>query len=162
MKQLHETHRPAVPEPAGRKPMSGSAEALLLDGLFELAEVLGAVMERGVAAHGLTRARAGLLWALHHGGPVTQRALAAALHVSPRNVTGLLDALQSDGLVHRAAHPTDRRATLVSLTAAGRETTAALRAGRDQLALELFGDMPADRREALLAGMTTVIARLRG
>ena len=161
MKRLHDDYCSAAPEPAVRKPMTGSTEALLLDHLFELAEVLGAVMERGVAAHGLTRARAGLLWALCHGGPVTQRALAAALHVTPRNVTGLLDALQSDGLVHRAAHPTDRRATLVSLTAAGRETTAALRAGRDELALELFGDMPVGRREALLAGMTTVTARLR-
>jgi hypothetical protein len=34
--------------------------------------VLAAMMERGVAERGLTRVRAGLLWALHHDGPVTQ------------------------------------------------------------------------------------------
>ncbi|CCK28686.1 hypothetical protein BN159_4307 [Streptomyces davaonensis JCM 4913] len=131
-----------------------------LDRLFELSEVLGSMMERGVAEHGLTRARAGLLWALFHDGSMTQRALAARLQVTPRNVTGLLDALEADGLVARAAHPTDRRATLVSLTEPGRTLTAGLRGGRDALALELFGDMPAAQLAAIQDGLETVIARL--
>lgn len=132
-----------------------------LDRLFELAEVLGAMMARGVAERGLTAARAGLLWALLHDGPMTQRALAAQLGVTPRNVTGLLDALQTDGLVAREAHPTDRRATLVSLTAKGRTVTATLRGGRDSMAAELFGDMPAAQLEALQGGLEVVIERLR-
>jgi DNA-binding MarR family transcriptional regulator len=142
--------------PEGQAPAS-----LSLDRLFELAEALGAMMQRGVAERGLTTARAGLLWALFHDGPMTQRALAGRLGVTPRNVTGLLDALQADGLVVRGAHPTDRRATLVSLTEKGHSVTAALRAGRDELAAELFGDMPAAQLDALRAGLETVIERLR-
>lgn len=46
----------------------------------------------------------------------------------PRNVTGLLDALTDKGYVARQPHPTDRRATLVSLTDHGRTTIAKLRA----------------------------------
>lgn len=137
-----------------------ASASVSLDRLFELAEVLGAMMERGVAEHGLTRARAGLLWALFHDGAMTQRALAARLQVTPRNVTGLLDALEAEGLVARAAHPTDRRATLVSLTEQGRTLTAGLRGGRDALALELFGDMPAAQLAAIQGGLETVIARL--
>ncbi|MFG2549498.1 MarR family winged helix-turn-helix transcriptional regulator [Streptomyces sp. NPDC048581] len=137
-----------------------ASASVSLDRLFELAEVLGSMMERGVAEHGLTRARAGLLWALFHDGAMTQRALAARLQVTPRNVTGLLDALEADGLVARAAHPTDRRATLVSLTEHGRTLTAGLRGGRDALALELFGDMPAAQLAAIQDGLETVIARL--
>ncbi|WP_371131993.1 MarR family transcriptional regulator [Streptomyces sp. cf386] len=60
---------------------------------------------------------------------MTQRALAASRAVTPRNITGLLDALQEEGLVARDAHPTDRRATLVSLTRKGREFTSGLRGG---------------------------------
>jgi DNA-binding MarR family transcriptional regulator len=92
---------------------------------------------------------------------MTQRALARTLGVTPRNVTGLLDGLQGDGLVLREAHPTDRRATLVSLSTRGREITASLRGGRDEMADALFGDMPAARLEAFRDGLESVIERLR-
>ncbi|MFI1358122.1 MarR family winged helix-turn-helix transcriptional regulator [Streptomyces sp. NPDC020898] len=143
--------------------MSGedAPASVSLDRLFELAEVLGAMMARGVAERGLTTARAGLLWALLHDGPMTQRALAARLGVTPRNVTGLLDALQADGLVAREAHPSDRRATLVSLTAKGRTVTNALRGSRTSMAAELFGDMPATQLEAFQGELEVVIERLR-
>ncbi|MFD0506250.1 MarR family winged helix-turn-helix transcriptional regulator [Streptomyces chiangmaiensis] len=112
------------------RPESAASASVSLDRLFELAEVLGVMMQRGVAERGLTTARAGLLWVLFHEGPMTQRDLARQLRVTPRNVTGLLDALEGDGLVERGPHPTDRRATLVSLTAQGRSTAGpARRAG---------------------------------
>jgi DNA-binding MarR family transcriptional regulator len=142
-------------------PEGRASASVSVDRLFELAEVLGAMMQRGVTERGLTTARAGLLWALFHGGPMTQRALAGQLGVTPRNVTGLLDALQADGLVLRAAHPTDRRAILVSLTEKGRTVTAALRGGRDELAAELFGDLPAGQLDAFTTRLETVIERLR-
>ncbi|WP_367323311.1 MarR family winged helix-turn-helix transcriptional regulator [Streptomyces sp. HUAS ZL42] len=148
-------------KPLHDKPEGAASASVSLDRLFELAEVLGAMMERGVAEHGLTRARAGLLWTLFHDGAMTQRALAGQLGVTPRNVTGLLDALEADGLVARATHPTDRRATLVSLTERGRTLTAGLRAGRDELAVELFGDMPGAQLAAIHDGLDTVITRLR-
>jgi DNA-binding MarR family transcriptional regulator len=142
-------------------PERAAPASVSLDRLFELAEVLGAMMRRGVAERGLTTARAGVLWALFHGGPMTQRALATRLGVTPRNVTGLLDALQADGLVAREAHPVDRRAVLVSLTGEGRSVTAALRGGRDELAAALFSEMPADQLVSFTAGLETVIERLR-
>ncbi|KAF4408551.1 MarR family transcriptional regulator [Streptomyces sp. Ru87] len=129
--------------------------------MFELAETLGALMERGMAERGVSRARAGLLWALSHGGPMTQRALATRLGVTPRNVTGLLDALEGDGLVRREPHPTDRRALLVSLTGRGRSLTAALRSGRDEMAAGLFTGMPREQVAAFTAGLELVIERLR-
>lgn len=150
MKQLHDM--PEGPDTA----------RVSLDRLFELAEVLGAMMQRGVAERGLTTARAGVLWALFHDGPMTQRALAGQLGVTPRNVTGLLDALQADGLVDRKAHPTDRRATLVALTGKGRQVTEALRVGRDELAAALFDGMPPGQRAVFTASLETVIERLRG
>ncbi|MBC9714700.1 MarR family transcriptional regulator [Streptomyces sp. TRM66268-LWL] len=133
-----------------------------LDRLFELAEVLGSLMQRGLAERGLTTARAGVLWELFHHGPMTQRALAARRGVTPRNVTGLLDALEEEGLVTRGAHPTDRRATLVSLSAKGRTFTSDLRGGRDELAAVLFGDLPPGQMAAFTDTLTVAIDRLKG
>ncbi|HEV3399799.1 MAG TPA: MarR family transcriptional regulator, partial [Actinomycetes bacterium] len=87
--------------------------------LFQLTVRLGEEMEKGLVERGLTRARAAVIWQLHQQGPVTQRTLSQALRVSPRNITGLLDALEAGGYVARGRHPTDRRATLVSLTDEG-------------------------------------------
>lgn len=61
--------------------------------------------------------------------------LAAHLRVAPRSVTDVVDALQERGLVTREPDPTDRRATVVTLTASGtqlvHETDAARRADAD-------------------------------
>jgi len=46
--------------------------------------------------------------------------LAGDLRVAPRSVTDVIDALEERGLVHRTPDPTDRRATVVTLTASGR------------------------------------------
>jgi DNA-binding MarR family transcriptional regulator len=38
-----------------------------------------------------------VLWALQESGPVVMRALSQQLGISPRTVTGLIDALEADG-----------------------------------------------------------------
>src|SRR4051812_26956732 len=68
-----------------------------LDRLLRVVVVLGDDMTRSLARDGLTDSRAHLLWVLRQSGPTTQRALADAMNVSPRNVTGLLDGLVSGG-----------------------------------------------------------------
>ena len=85
-----------------------------------------------------TRARTHLLWELHRLGPSTQQALAETLKVSPRNVTGLVDALESHGYLERRPHPTDRRALLVTLTDLGSQTMARMAADREQAAAQLL------------------------
>jgi DNA-binding MarR family transcriptional regulator len=68
---------------------------------------------------GTTPARARLLAALQCEGPCKMNELGALLAVTPRNVTKLVDGLEAEGLVARRPHPTDRRATLVSVTDRG-------------------------------------------
>ncbi|GAA2637279.1 MarR family transcriptional regulator [Actinomadura fulvescens] len=140
--------------------MAGSG-AGALERLFELAVMTSEFMERGMAARGLTRARTSVLWALHQRGPSTQKALADLIGVTPRNITGLLDALEADGFAERGRHPTDRRATLVSLTAKGVETMTGLteeyRAGYDFL----FDGVPAADLESFVSVACTVMDRIR-
>ncbi|MBZ9643972.1 hypothetical protein [Streptomyces sp. PSKA30] len=66
-----------------------------------------------------------------------------------------------DALGHGEAHPTDRRATLVSLTDRGREVTAGLRGGRDDLAAALFADMPPGQLDDFTLSLAQVIERLK-
>jgi len=128
--------------------------------LFELAVRLGDAMERGLAERGLTMARAELLWRLQRRGPATQRALSEDLRCTPRNVTGLVDALETAGLVERRAHPTDRRATLVTLTDAGAQLAAPMDAGYRAMGRELFDDFSEDEFRAFASGMDRILGRI--
>ena len=56
-----------------------------------------------------------LLYELHCNGPRRMADLADALGVTPRNVTALVDGLESEHLVRRLPHPTDRRVTMVEM-----------------------------------------------
>jgi DNA-binding MarR family transcriptional regulator len=53
--------------------------------------------------------------------PMSMGELAAALGIDPANATGVVDDLESLGLVRRQPHPTDRRAKLVEATPKGKE-----------------------------------------
>jgi DNA-binding MarR family transcriptional regulator len=132
-----------------------------LDLLLELSLLLNEDMTAGLARDGLTTSRTKLLWVLGTNGPMTQRALAEALGVSARNVTGLVDALEATGFVTREPHPTDRRASLVSFTEHGAAVLAKLQDGRHEFARLLFGELPERRLGHLVDGLTDVRDRLR-
>ena len=132
-----------------------------LDRTLELAVLVNEDMDRALAADGLTRSRAHVLFELHQRGPVPQRTLATALQVSARNITGMVDALVATGFVTREPHPTDRRATLVTPTERGRQTAAALARGRHELAAALFGDMPPDQLATYTEVLDLVMTRFR-
>lgn len=52
--------------------------------------------------------------------PISMGELATALGIDPPNATVLVDDLESQGLVRRQPHPTDRRAKLVEATRKGK------------------------------------------
>jgi len=54
------------------------------------------------------------------GEPLSQRALADLVGVEGPSMVSMLDRLERDGLVARAASPTDRRVKLVQLTDTGK------------------------------------------
>ncbi|GAB3322995.1 hypothetical protein GCM10027451_46190 [Geodermatophilus aquaeductus] len=137
------------------------ARIAALDRVLEVTVLLGRDMTASLAGEGLTVARTTLLWRLRETGPSTQRALADALGVSARNVTGLVDGLVEAGLVTREPHPTDRRATLVTPTARADELLAGMAAGQAELADQLFGGMSPERLEGLVSGLDEVLERLR-
>jgi len=129
--------------------------------VLQLVVLLNDDMTQAIEALELTQSRTHLLWELGRRGPVTQRVLADALKVTPRAVTGLVDALAVDGLVTREPHPSDRRATLVTLTRRGKALVTQLQRDHRALARALFAGMPRREFAAFARGLAEVIARLR-
>jgi DNA-binding MarR family transcriptional regulator len=146
MKQLH------------KLPRTEASKAL--ERLFEVAIRLTGGMDRGLAGQGVSRARAELVWTLRRGGPATQRELSDRLRCSPRNVTGLVDGLEAAGLVSRRPHPTDRRASLVTLTEEGTALVVAWEAGQQEMASALFGGLSEREIRTFLATLNRVAEAL--
>lgn len=137
------------------------AEITVLDRLLEISELFQKDMARAFEGTPLTAARTRLLWDLQHEGPSTQHALATRLGVSPRNITGLVDALEAGGYVTRSPHPTDRRATIVSLAASARRTMQQMQREHAELSAELLGAVTAADRPAFERGVDAIAGRLR-
>jgi len=109
-------------------------------------------MARGLKLRGLTKARATLLWVVGESGhrSLTQRQIADRLHVTPRNVTTLIDALERDGFVTRAEHERDRRAVSIRLTPKGDAATARMKSESAALAHRLFAHLSQDELTTLI------------
>ncbi|MEZ0090285.1 MarR family winged helix-turn-helix transcriptional regulator [Streptacidiphilus sp. EB129] len=86
----------------------------------------------------------------HHGRMIRLNQLAERLHIAPRSVTTVVDALESGGLVERVQDPDDRRAILLRLTEAGERMVARIGQVRQEVAEEYFGRISSDDRATLL------------
>jgi DNA-binding MarR family transcriptional regulator len=102
---------------------------------LEVVELIGDVVSRfyedyedAAAQHTLTGAQARLL-SLLSLEPLPMRRLAQRLRCEPSNVTGIVDRLESRGLVERRADPGDRRVKVAAATEEGRRVARELREG---------------------------------
>ena len=78
------------------------------------------LQERWAEKYGLSEGRLGILFRLYRQGTCPLGDLAGDLDSTPRNITGLVDHLERDGLVERVPDPDDRRSVRANLTEAGR------------------------------------------
>ena len=79
--------------------------------LFALAPRLVEIQDLGAREYGMSYARGRVVAALHASGPVLMRALSQAVGVTPRTITGLVDALEADGWGARRASWSFRMST---------------------------------------------------
>ena len=104
----------------------------------------------------VSHARMRLLWALKCGGSRIMSEISEELGVSRRNVTALVDALESEGHVRRRDHPTDRRATLIELTDRGRESTGRLFEEHRAAMAQIFEALPEEDRQEMIRLMSRI------
>ena len=84
-------------------------------------------------------------------GPLRMSVIAERLAVVARTVTDVVDGAEVAGLVARRDDPTDRRSTLVELTASGRRLLDQLDIARSESAARVFGVLTEAQRGQLLA-----------
>jgi DNA-binding MarR family transcriptional regulator len=114
--------------------------ANVLSDLFALAPLLNRLVIEGLGRRRLTHARVRLMLILFDAGPLIMTELAQSLDITPRAVTALVDGLDRTGFVQRSTRPTDRRATVVALTAKGRRICADMRCRYARWADDVLGD----------------------
>jgi len=87
--------------------------------LMRASRAITARVEGRLTAAGITATQLGVLEALLHLGPLTQRVLIDKVLTSPGNMTDLIDKLEQRGYVSRCRVASDRRNVEVGLTPAG-------------------------------------------
>ncbi|WP_216319172.1 MarR family winged helix-turn-helix transcriptional regulator [Deinococcus aestuarii] len=87
--------------------------------LWRAAHAVEVAANRHLGDHGLTISQFGVIEALYHLGPLSQRQLADKILRSSGNLTMVIDNLERDGLVRRERDAQDRRVMNVFLTDAG-------------------------------------------
>jgi DNA-binding MarR family transcriptional regulator len=110
--------QPPAEEAAGR-PSPAALEPGIGHRLHAVARLIRRRFERNVRQAGLpiTRLQAALLIYIARHPGVGQTAAASDLDIEPIALVRMLDRLHEEGLVDRHAHPTDRRARTLWLTA---------------------------------------------
>lgn len=134
---------------------SGSAEErAALDAYIKVwraAHAMEVRANRHLAAHNLTISQFGVLEALHHLGPLSQRQLADKILRSSGNLTMVIDNLERDGLVGRERDLKDRRVMTVSLTSRGQDLIGLLMPKHVQNVLGVFAALSAEELTQLAA-----------
>jgi DNA-binding MarR family transcriptional regulator len=122
-----------------REPRGFSAPAFLLAQIGAHAASRFAERLRPI---GLSPAHAGILRILDAAPAITQQALAGALGSPPSRLVGLVDELETKGLVEREADESDRRRYALCLTAKGKSV------------LHTIGSLAREHQDALLAALS--------
>jgi DNA-binding MarR family transcriptional regulator len=99
----------------------------------------------------LSGPRMGVLFIVHHHGGIRMGDLAAKLHVAPRTVTDLVDGLERDGFLHRVPDPSDRRASILELSALAKKDVEHIASMRTKFVEEIFSPLSNDEKDTLVA-----------
>jgi DNA-binding MarR family transcriptional regulator len=124
-----------------------------LDELAGVVERLVTWLRRSTAVPGYSVTSRLTLARLQADGPARISDLARLEGVTQPAMTGLVNRLETEGLVTRTADPTDARAALVALTDSGREFVAARRVERARVLTGRIERLSDADRTAILAAL---------
>ena len=156
---------PAPHDPGRRTPGTASAgdgaadpgsEADLGDLVLRVARTLRHRGAQAMAPWDLAPHHARALRVVGRHERIRPGELAAHLRVAPRSVTDVVDALEERGLLERRPDPTDRRATVLALTASGRRLVDEIGTARRADAHAYFDRLP-ERDQASLRRILTAL-----
>jgi MarR family transcriptional repressor of emrRAB len=128
---------------------------------LSLAAAIDRDCARLLAPHGLSEGRFVLLFLLDATTDgLAPNVLAERAGVSRATVTGLLDGLEREALIERAADDNDRRALRIHLTRRGRQTAKKVFDQHGRWIAGLFGNLDSKERHQLTALLDKVAGNL--
>lgn len=110
-----------------------------------------ALVAEALAGEGLKMWHHVVLSAVAELGPVAQAELGRGVRLDPKDVVGILNDLQSAGLVVREPDPKDRRKNAVSSTGEGRRLLARCEKAAQEANDELLAPLTAAERELFMS-----------
>lgn len=124
--------------------------------IHDIARLMKRRFEEQAKAHDMTLPQWRVLSQLSRNDTLSQVALAGLIESDPMTVSGILDRLETKGLVERSADPNDSRAKLAKVTDKAR----VLVGETWSLALEVYEQaiegLTAEDKDALTAGLTVM------
>ena len=127
------------------------ADENLLDSFWAVARRLRHLSRDALAPWDVAPSQSRALGMLRRHGQLRLGELSERLHIVPRSATEVVDGLQERGWCVRQPDPADRRATVVTLTDAGRELSEAIRAAQLEQAEKFFAVLAHEERAELAA-----------
>jgi len=134
------------------------ADENLLDSFWAVTRQLRRRSREALAPWDVSPSQSRALRVLLRHGQLRLGELSERLHIVPRSATEMVDGLQERGWCVREPDPADRRATVVSLTEAGRALALAIHAAQQDQARGYFAVLDGEERARLAA----ILDRLTG
>jgi len=101
----------------------------------------------------LERSSYGILCLILDEGPQRLGTIATAFTLDPSTITRQVQAVEKAGLAVKTVDPSDRRASLLSLTEQGREAIETARGYRREMLAKIIGDWPEEERQGFGASL---------
>ncbi|MET9224999.1 MarR family winged helix-turn-helix transcriptional regulator [Lentzea sp. NPDC003310] len=142
--------------------VGSSTSMAAVTSVMRVQQIIQSAVDAALKPHGLTFARYEALVLLYFSrkGALPMRVMGERLQLHPTSVTNIVDRLESDGLVRRTPHPTDRRTTLVEITDAGLQRRESATAAVVEVNLGLKG--LTDRQTEQLTDLLAKVRRASG
>ncbi|MDO9570068.1 MAG: MarR family transcriptional regulator [Hydrogenophaga sp.] len=108
-----------------------------------------AVFLQRMEPYGLRPVDFSVLTLIAHNPGITSRQICTALDILPPNLVGMIKSLDKRGLIERRAHPTDRRAQGLHVSAAGKRLQREAETTATQLEQDVSKALTADELQTL-------------
>ena len=143
---------PSVESDGAEAPLAGNLSWLLSQAAHALSTEMTARLESiGIYPRGFCV----LKTALDEG--LTQSEIAAMIGLDKTTMVVTVDELERAGLAERRPSPTDRRARVISVTAAGKRKLKQADVVATQVQEDVLATLPADESEALISALSRLV-----
>ena len=123
-----------------------------------LQQIAVAVFLQETEAQGVTPVQYAALQTVHNTPGIDQRTLAGAIGFDTSTIAGVIDRLESRGLLQRSASPDDRRVRRLALTAAGHTLLAALVPAMQRAQQRMLAPLPKAERSEFMRMLRVLVA----